>query len=173
MSRLVQPVSRTDHVLGPEDASVTLVEYGDYECPHCGHAYGVLNEVLRRVGDQVRFVYRHFPLSQIHPHAMLAAQAAEAAAAQYRFWEMHHALFEHQKALEIEDLLTYAEALDLEVVSFAQELHEQVYLPKVRADFLSGVHSGVNGTPTFFINGERFDLPWDRDSLAFAIAHAA
>jgi protein-disulfide isomerase len=173
MSNLVQPVSRTDHVLGPEGAPVTLVEYGDYECSHCGRAHSVLNDVLRRAGDQVRFVYRHFPLSQIHPHAMLAAQAAEAAAAQYRFWEMHDLLFEHQNALEIEDLLAYAEALDLEARSFAQELREQVYLPRVRADFHSGARSGVNGTPTFFINGERFDLPWDTASLAFAIAHAA
>jgi protein-disulfide isomerase len=173
MSSLAQPVSPADHVLGPEDAPVTLVEYGDYECPHCGRAYRVLDDVLRRVGDEVRFVYRHFPLSQIHPHAMVAAQAAEAAAAQYRFWEMHHVLFEHQRALEAEALLTYAEGLDLEVMGFAQELRDHVYEPRVRADFLSGVHSGVNGTPTFFINGERFDLPWDRDSLAFAIAHSA
>jgi protein-disulfide isomerase len=173
MSKLVQPVGRTDHVLGREDAPVTLVEYGDYECPQCGRAHGVLSLVLPRVGDSVRFAYRHFPLSQIHPHATLAAQAAEAAAAQYRFWEMHHVLYEHQDALDTEDLLTYAEALDLDVVGFAQELQEQVYLPRVRADFLSGVHSGVNGTPTFFINGRRFDMPWDADSLTTAIAQAA
>jgi protein-disulfide isomerase len=173
MSKLAQPVGKSDHVLGPANAPVTVVEYGDYECPHCGRAHGVLSDVLRRIGDRVRFAFRHFPLSQIHPHAMLAAQAAEAAAARDRFWDMHHVLYEHQEALDTEDLLTYAEALDLDVVGFAQELRDQVYAPRVRADFLSGVHSGVNGTPTFFINGERFDVPWDADSLTMAIAQAA
>jgi protein-disulfide isomerase len=174
MSSLVQPVSRLDHVLGPGDASVTLVEYGDYECPHCRRAHAVLGEVLTRVGDDVLYAYRHFPLTQIHPHATLAAQAAEAAEAQDRFWEMHHTLFERQDALEFDDLLSYARALELDVVRFAQELRGQVHLPMVRSDFLSGVRSGVNGTPTFFVNGEQFNTPWD-DPIAFvtALARAA
>ena len=174
MSRLLQPVSRFDHVLGPADASVTLLEYGDYECPHCARAHGVLAEVLERVGDDVLFAYRHFPLSQIHPHATLAAQAAEAAGDQDRFWEMHHMLFEHQDALENDDLVSYAKAIGIDFVRFAQELRGQVNLPKVRADFLSGVRSGVNGTPTFFINGERFDTAWDDPTvLLAALAQAA
>jgi protein-disulfide isomerase len=174
MSRLLQPVGRLDHVLGPSDASVTLVEYGDYECPHCARAHGVLAEVLRRVGDDLLFAYRHFPLSQIHPHATLAAQAAEAAGDQDHFWEMHHMLFEHQDALELDDLVSYARAIGLDVVPFAQELRDQVNLPKVRADFLSGVRSGVNGTPTFFINGERLNTAWDDPiALATALEHAA
>ncbi len=174
MSKLVEPVnSRRDHVLGPEEAQVALLEYGDYECPHCGRAHGVVHEVLGRVGDDVRFAYRHFPLSELHPHALAAAQAAEAAAAQNRFWEMHHVLFENQQALEPGDLPSYAEAIGLDLVRFAQELREEIYLPKIRADFQSGVRSGVNGTPTFFINGERFDLPWDPGTLVTAIAQAA
>lgn len=174
MSRLVVPVGPTDHVLGPEKASVTLVEYGDYECPFCARAHGVLAQVLEHVREEARFAYRHFPLSQMHPHAQRAAQAAEAAAAQGRFWEMHHTLYEHQDALDLEDLLEYAEALDLDVVRFAAELREEVHLPHVRADFRSGVRSGVNGTPTFFINEERFDLPWDDPvTLETAIEQAA
>jgi protein-disulfide isomerase len=174
MSRLLQPVGRLDHVLGPGDAPVTLVEYGDYECPHCARAHRVLAEVLRRVGDEVLFAFRHFPLSQIHPHATLAAQAAEAAGEQDRFWEMHHMLFENQDALELEDLITYAKAVGVDAARFAEELHDQVHLPKVRADFLSGVRSGVNGTPTFFINEERFNTPWDDPVvLVQALAHAA
>jgi protein-disulfide isomerase len=173
MSRLQTPIDHRDHVLGPEEAPVTLVEYGDYECAFCGRAHGVIHEVLRRVGDDVRFAYRHFPLSQVHPHALLAAQAAEAAGAEHFFWEMHHLLFEHQKALGSDDLLSYADTIGLDVARFAQELRFEIYLPKVHADFESGVRSGVTGTPTFFINGERFDMPWDPDSLATAIEHAA
>jgi protein-disulfide isomerase len=174
MNRLVQPVRRFDHVLGPPGAAVILLEYGDYECPHCQRAHAVLAEVLSRVIDEVLFVYRHFPLTQIHPHATLAAQAAEAAGAQDRFWEMHHMLFEHQNALEPDDLVNYAKAIGLDFVRFAQDVRLQVYLPEVRADFLSGVRSGVNGTPTFFINGERLNTPWDDPlRLLAALAEAA
>jgi len=174
MSRLVYPVSRYDHVLGLDDAPVTLVEYGDYECPYCARANLVLAEVLERVGDTVLFAYRHFPLSQIHRHATLAAQAAEAAADQDRFWEMHRMLFEHQKALEPDDLNSYAKAIGLDVGRFAQDLRRQVNLPKVRSDFLSGVRSGVTGTPTFFINEEQFNTPWDDPiALVTALAQAA
>jgi protein-disulfide isomerase len=174
MSRLVQAVGPADHVLGTDAATVTLVEYGDYECTFCGRAHGVLAQVLEHVGGEARFVYRHFPLSQLHRRARPAAQAAEAAAAQGRFWDMHHTLYEHQDALETEDLFEYADALGLDLVRFAHELREKVHLARVRADFLSGVRSGVNGTPTFFINGERFDLPWDDPAtLETAIEQAA
>lgn len=173
MSKLVQPVGANDHVLGPSVAAVTLVEYGDYECPHCGHAYPVVEEVLRHLGHEVRFAFRHFPLSQLHPRALMAAQAAEAAGAQGEFWRMHQMLFENQEALEPDDLLAYAQAVGLETTRFARELRDEVHLPKVQADFRSGVRSGVNGTPTFFINGARFDLPWAPDTLEAAIAQAA
>jgi protein-disulfide isomerase len=172
MSRLVRPVDASDHVCGPEGAPVTLLQYGDYQCPHCGRAHRFLKELLGRTGDRVRFVYRHFPLSHMHPQAMAAAQAAEAAAVQGRFWEMHDTLYDHQQALDPEHLLAYAQAIALDAARFEQELRVEVHLPKVRADFASGVQSGVSRTPTFFINGERFDMPWD-DGLATALARAA
>ncbi len=173
MSRLVQPIGANDQVVGPRDAPVTLVEYGDYACPFCGRAYRVLSEVLRRVGDSVLFAYRHFPLTQMHPRALAAAQAAEAAGAQDQFWSMHAMLFENQEALQPEDLLSYAEAIELDVVRFAEDLRSEIYLPKVRADFDSGVRSGVAGTPAFFINAESFDVPLEPEAIAAAIAHAA
>jgi protein-disulfide isomerase len=171
MTRLETPVTDRDHVLGPEEAPVTLVAYGDYECRSCLRAHRVIREVVRRVGDDVRFAYRHFPISRLHPHALLAAQAAEAAGAQHSFWEMHHMLYEHQNALGPDDLLTYAAAIELDLVKFGQDLRLEVHLPKVRADLESGVRSGVTATPTVFLNGERFDMPWDPDTLATAIAH--
>jgi protein-disulfide isomerase len=166
-------VGPDDHILGGPDAPVTLLEYGDYECPYCGRAHHIVADVLRRVGDDVRFVYRHFPLSQIHPHALLAAQAAEAAGAQGRFWPMHATLFENQDALEAEDLLLYAQGIGLRIQRFAEELQSGIYQPKIAADMRSGVRSGVNGTPTFFINGLGFDQPWDPDTLAAALSQAA
>ena len=173
MSRLAEPIGPGDHVLGPPGAPVTLLEYGDYECPFCARAYAAVHVVLDRIGDRVRFAYRHFPLSQIHPHALLAAQAAEAAAAQGRFWEMHGLLYESHGALEPQQLLEYADAARLDVVRFAQEMREEVYAPRVRSDLLSGIHSDVRGTPTFFVNAERLDAPWSPDSLLAAIAQAA
>jgi len=164
---------RRDHILGPRNAPVTLVEYGDYECPYCGAAHLIVNQVLRSVGDNVRFVFRHFPLSQIHPHAQKAAEAAEAAGAQGKFWPMHHLLYENQRALDIPSLLAYADALDLDVDRFAQELASDVHAARVREDFMSGVRSGVNGTPTFFINGRRHDGGYDPQTLLAAIAAAA
>jgi len=170
---LSQPVTNDDHVIGPANAAVTLVEYGDYECPYCGMAYPVVKEILRYFGNQLRFAYRHFPLSRVHPHAQGAAEAAEAAGAQGRFWPMHDLLFQHQNALEDKDLLEYAAALDLDVERFAAELQSGFHTARVREDFLSGVRSGVNGTPTFFINGVRHDGNYDFASLATAINAAA
>jgi protein-disulfide isomerase len=170
--RLAEPVNERDHRLGPATAAVTLVEYGDYECPYCGAAYPVTKELRRMLGDDLQFVYRHFPLSQIHPRAYTAALAAEAAGAQGRFWEMHELLYANQQRLDPESFLLYAQALDLDLERFARDLDERTYEPKVRSDFLGGVRSGVNGTPTFFINGVRHNGNWDLPSLLEAIREA-
>jgi protein-disulfide isomerase len=168
---LALPVSeRRDHIRGPKQAPVTLVEYGDFECPYCGAAYPIVEEVRQRLGDDLRFVYRHFPLANAHPHAEPAAEASEAAAAQGRFWEMHDTLFEHQDALEDRDLLAYAQAIGLDSVRFVADLGEGAHVPRVREDFISGVRSGVNGTPSFFINGTRYDGPRDVESMVLAIS---
>ena len=160
MSGLTPPVSAADHVAGPTDAPATLVEYGDYECPYCGEAYPIVKAAQKALGDRLRFVFRNLPLGQIHPHARQAAQAAEAAAAQGKFWEMHDLLFENQHALEEADLLRYAGMLKLDVERIARELKAQTFAKKVRDDFRSGIRSGANNTPTFFINGERYDGSW-------------
>jgi protein-disulfide isomerase len=169
---LAIPVDENDHTQGPADAPVTLVEYGDFECEHCGRAHPIMQEVLRQRPDRVRFVFRHFPLTQIHPHAEGAAEAAEAAGSQGAFWPMHDLLFEHQDALDTDSLVTYARQLGLDVERFERELRDHTYAEEVRADFMSGVRSGVNGTPTFFINGRRHDESWDLDSLLAAIDRA-
>jgi protein-disulfide isomerase len=171
-TRLTLPVSERDHIQGPAGAPVTLVEYGDFECPYCGQAYPIVKDVQRRMGDQLRVVFRHFPLSQVHPHAERAAEAVEAAGGQGRFWEMHDALFEHQRALDDRHLLDYAERLGLDRLRFERELGDGAYTGQVRADFLSGVRSGVNGTPTFFINGVRHDAGYDVGTLLRAIEQA-
>jgi len=166
---LTLPVGERDHVRGPSNAPVTLVEYGDYECPHCGRAYPIVKAVQGRVGNELRFVFRNFPLRESHPHAQRAAESAEAAGAQGRFWEMHDRLFERQFALDDEYLIEYAGDLGLDVERFRAELVGRVYEPRVREDFRSGVRSGVNGTPTFFINGVRYDGAWDEETLVAAI----
>ena len=153
---LALPVSdQRDHIQGPRTATVTLVEYGDYECPYCGEAHQVLNGLLKQFPDQVRLVFRNFPLTQIHPHAQEAAEAAEAASAQGRFWEMHDLLYQRHAALEPEDLVSYADELRLDLSRFQIEMTQDVHAERIREDFMSGVRSGVNGTPTFFINGFR------------------
>ncbi len=169
---LTQPVGKRDHIQGPTDAAVTLVEYGDYECPHCGRAYPIVKAILRQMGPRLRFVYRNFPLRESHPHAEQAAEAAEAAGAQGKFWEMHDRLFERQFALEGEHLIEYAGDLGLDVARFRKELGSGVYAPRVREDFRSGVTSGVNGTPTFFINGVRHDDSWELEPLLAALEEA-
>jgi protein-disulfide isomerase len=149
------------------------VEYGDYECPHCGAAHAIIDAVQARMGPALCFVFRHFPLTTIHPHAEPAAEAAEAAGAQGKFWAMHDVLFENQEQLAGPHLLAYAEALGLAAGRFSAELADHVHAPKVREDFMSGVRSGVNGTPTFFINGVRHDGPWDPVNLLAALQAAA
>jgi protein-disulfide isomerase len=172
-SQLIPPVGANDHEAGPDDAPVTLVEYGDYECPYCGMAYLVVKSAQRELGKQLRFVFRNFPLAEAHPHARLAAQAAEAAAAQGKFWQMHDALFEHQDALEAEDLSGYAKSLGLDMAQFARDLQDAKYTKRVRDDFRSGVRSGVNGTPTFFINGSRFEGSWANQQAFINALHEA
>jgi protein-disulfide isomerase len=171
-AQLTLPVSQRDHHLGPLSAPAVLVEYGDYECPYCGAAHPVVTELKRRLGDQICLVYRHFPLTRIHPRAEHAAEAAEAAGAQGRFWPMHDTLFEHQDALDDESLLTYAVELGLDARRLAADLNAGTHQPRVREDFLSGVRSGVNGTPTFFINGWRHEGAADLPALLAAIAAA-
>jgi len=172
-ARLALPVSDRDHILGPETATVTLLEYGDYECPYCGLAHPIVKELLRRFGDQLRFVFRHFPLIQVHPHAEHAAQAAEAAGRQGKFWEMHDYLFEHQDALDDTNLVLYAIDLNLDLPRFEQDFGDPAIIEHIREDVLSGIQSGVNGTPTFFINGVRHDGSFDLDTMLAAIEDAA
>jgi protein-disulfide isomerase len=167
--RLTVPVSERDHVLGPATAPVTLVEYGDYECPFCGAAHKSVEQVLQVMGNDLRFAFRHFPLSQIHPHAYQAAEAAEAAGAQGRFWELHDLMFENQDRLGLRDLIGYAGALGLDLERFVTDLRGHAHAGRLREDFLSGVRSGVNGTPTFFVNGLRHDGGYDVEVLLEAL----
>jgi protein-disulfide isomerase len=171
---LTVPVTEDrDHIQGAPDAAVTLVEYGDYECPYCGAAYPIVKQVQGAMGDELRFVFRNFPITTAHPHAEQAAEAAEAAAAQDRFWPMHDFLYENQQRLEAEDLLGYASSLELDAERFKRELEEHVHAARVYEDFMSGVRSGVNGTPGFFINGVRYDDSYDFDTLLGALRQAA
>lgn len=163
------PVTADDHAQGPADAPVTLVEYGDYECPHCGRAYPIVKEVQRELGHRLRFVFRNFPLKEVHPHAQHAAEAAEAAGVQGRFWEMHDIIFEHQQALLDRHLREYAGRLALDLARFDEELASHAHASRVRRDFTGGIRSGVNGTPTFYINGVRYDGDWDVASLLAAL----
>lgn len=165
VSRLLLPIRPTDHVRGPEDAPSTLVEYGDYECPDCGRLYLILRDLQRDIASRLRIVFRHYPLSGVHPRAQQAAEAAEAAGAQDKFWEMHTLLFERQQALRTKDLIRYAEELTLDVERFRDELKNETYSERVRADFVAGVQNGVYGTPGLFLNGVRYDGEWGKESL--------
>ena len=155
IATLSPPVDpKRDHVRGPDDAPVTLVEYGDFQCPYCGEAYPVVNELRARFGDQLRFVFRHMPLSDLHPRAPFAAEAAEAAAGQGCFWEMHDRLFEHQHELEDSDLRAHAEAVGVaDGARFDAELRDRAHAARVEEDYRSGAESGVPSTPRFFVNG--------------------
>lgn len=175
MAKLTTPVNGNDHRMGPENAPATLVEYGDFECEYCGAAFPIVKQVQSEMGEDLQFVFRQFPLAQSHPHAELAAEASEAAAAQGRFWEMHDQLYRHQDALTMQSLLEYAGLIGLDIERFHQDLKSHRYAENVRDDFMSGVRSGVNGTPTFFINGERYegynDLPGLLESIRAALTH--
>ncbi|HEY8256165.1 MAG TPA: thioredoxin domain-containing protein [Gemmatimonadales bacterium] len=159
------PVSSQDHILGPASAAVTLVEYGDFECPNCLAAYPIIRGLLETYNDRLRFVFRHFPIVLSHDHAQKAAEAAEAAGAQGKFWEMHDLLFEHQDALDPESLLAYARTLGLDVERFGRELSEGTYADRVYEDRAGGEVSGVSWTPTFFLNGDRYPIARDLDGL--------
>jgi Na+/H+ antiporter NhaA len=164
---LDRPVDPTrDHIRGPADAPLTLVEYGDFECPFCGRATGVVSELRKRFGDELRYVFRHLPLTDVHRHAELAARAAEAAAAQGRFWEMHDVLFAHQDELETEDLLGYADEIDIDVEQFARELGDEHRAERIREDVAGAEASGARGTPTFFVGERRHVGAYDAATLA-------
>jgi formate-nitrite transporter family protein len=170
------PVSAEDHAIGDEGAPVTLVEYGDFQCPHCARAHTILPKVRSALGPRLRFVFRNFPLTEIHPDALHAAEAAESVAAlagEDAYWKMHDSIYDHQHdseaALDDEHLLQYAAAAGANADDVARDLESDKYEPRVKADFMSGVRSGVNGTPTFFINGRRFEGDWSSAS-AFAAA---
>jgi protein-disulfide isomerase len=167
------PVGPRDHVQGPASARVTLVEYGDYECPGCGQAFPVIKAVQKAFGPNLRFVFRHFPLLASHPHAAMAAEAAEAAEAQGKFWEMHDRLFAHQHALEDADLQRHARKIGLDLERFDRDLRTQAHQVRVREDAAEGVRSGVKGTPTLFVNGVRYAGSLEREALILELARAA
>jgi protein-disulfide isomerase len=172
-ARLTVPVSEdSDHIQGPADAPLTLLEYGDYECPYCGQAYPIVKQLQKQLGDRLRFVFRNFPITTAHPHSEQAAEAAEAANGQGRFWEMHDYLYEHQQHLDDSDLHAYAEQLGLDLDRFDRDLADHTYAERVREDFMSGVRSGVNGTPSFYINGIRHDASYDYETLLSALERA-
>jgi protein-disulfide isomerase len=168
-SNLLLPRANHDHIQGPIDAPIMLVEYGDYECPYCGEAYPVVKAIQERLGERLCFAFRNFPLVNAHPHAEHAAEAAEAAGAQGRFWEKHDKIYENQGALDDENLAEYAAALGLDSRRLIADVLAGLHTPRVREDFKSGVRGGVNGTPAFFVNGVRHDGPADLGALIAAL----
>jgi protein-disulfide isomerase len=169
MSKLTIQPNNEDHIQGKKESSITLVEYGDFQCPYCREAYPIVKEIQKIKGDILRFVFRNFPLSEIHSYALHAAYAAEAAGKQNKFWEMHDILFENQENLQDSDLRLYSEKLSLDIDQFTKDMNSDEVVKKVETDIMGGIKSGVNGTPTFFINGIRFDGPSELDSLLEAI----
>jgi protein-disulfide isomerase len=166
MSTLLKiPVSKTDHSEGPDKAPLILVKYGDYECPYCGQAFPIVKRIQKFFKGDLKFVFRNFPLATAHPNAMAAAAAAEAAGLQGKFWEMHDLLYQNQENLDGESLLKYGEKLKLDMKKYKNDMAGQEVADRIAADFDGGVRSGVNGTPSFFINGARFDGDWSYDSL--------
>jgi protein-disulfide isomerase len=169
---LAVPVQAADHVIGASHAPVTVVEYGDFECPNCKQAAPALKLLLERFTERVRIVYRHFPLEEVHPHALTAAQAAECAAGQGKFWQMHDLLFAHQDQLKVRDLHSYAEQLQLDMARYTAEMDDQVYLQRIREHMEGARRSGVRGTPTFFVNGRIQDVSFGIRSLFDAVEAA-
>lgn len=162
---LAKPVTDIDHIWGNPNASIVLVEYGDLQCPHCGRAFPMVRQIKEEMKESVKFIFRHFPLTKIHPQAKPAAVATEAASRQNRFWQMHDMIFENQKRLTNTALIEYATALALDLNKFAEDISDEELHKKVDNDFMSGLRSGVNATPTFFINGERFQQSWEGNGL--------
>jgi protein-disulfide isomerase len=169
MATLKNPVSGEDHIQGDAKAPVLLVEYGDYECPHCGHAYPIIKQVQKHFGKRLGFIFRNFPLNEMHPNAEGAAEAAEFAATKGKFWEMHDGIFENQRILGVPMLLELAEKLGMAANDLEAALEGEEFVERVKEDFLGGVRSGVNGTPTFFINGHRHDGSFEFEELVGAI----
>ncbi len=169
IATLTQPVSPRDHAEGPAGAPVILVEYGDYQCPYCGAAYPVVKRLQKTLGKKLRFVFRNFPLTEAHPYALIAAEAAEAAALQGKFWEMHDLLFERQTFLDPDNIPLWAERIGLNLEQLGNDIGQGVPGKRIKEDRQSGIRSGVNGTPTFFINGTRYDGTPDYDSLLTAM----
>lgn len=169
---LAAPVGASDHSFGPDRAAVTVVEYGDFECPSCKQAAPAVKLLLERFEGRVRFVYRHFPLEEVHPHALLAAEVAEIAAAQGKFWQMHDLLFDNQLHLKAPQLRGYAERLQLDMARYTAELDDHIYLQRVREHQQSGRDSGVRSTPGFFVNGRIQDVSYGLSSLAAAVEAA-
>jgi protein-disulfide isomerase len=163
--KLRPPVSDKDHIQGPAGAPIELVEYGDYQCPHCGRAYPIIKRIQQELGESLKFTFRNFPLSEAHPQAFEAAVAAEAAGKQNAYWEMHDLIFENQQLLSELPFVSFAQQLKLDTAQFKQDLADEALSAKVEADFDSGIRSGVNGTPSFFINGLRYDDSWEEKKL--------
>lgn len=169
MTMLKVPVTPEDHIQGNSNALITLVEYGDYQCPFCGRAYFVVKNIQKHFGTQLRFVFRNFPLAEMHAYAEIAAEAAEFAATYKRFWEMHDLIYENQDRLNMPFLLELGKTLELPVAELEQAIVNKELAPKIRNDFLGGVRSGVNGTPTFFINDQRYNGSFEFEDLAESI----
>jgi len=165
MKQLIPVVNSNDHVAGNSLATIELVEYGDYECPYCGRAYPLVKDIQQKLGSELKFVFRNFPLSKIHPHAFQAAIATEAAALQNKFWEMHDRVFENQKILDDENIFLLAMSIGLDPELFKNDIEKKSLKEKVEKDFDSGIRSGVNRTPTFFINGEKYHYDWEDGQL--------
>jgi len=172
MSKLIIPVSSKDHIQGDKNALITLVEYGDYECPYCGAAYPIVKRIQEYFGERLQFVFRNFPLVESHPHAGMAAMTAEFAATHNKFWDMHDMLYENQENLEISDLLAYAKEFNLSDKDLKNAIENEIYNEKIQNDFMGGVRSGVNGTPTFFINEIRHNGSFEYENLLDAINKA-
>ena len=172
VSYLVLPVGARDHAQGSMEAAVTLLEYGDFECGHCAEAFPMVKEITRWLRGELRYAFRHFPVPDKHPHALGAAEAAEAVGAQGKFWEMHDLLCERSPVVDTIHLELYAQELGLDVGRFAREMRVHAYLEKVREDMTSGVESGVTRTPTFFVNGVQYKGEADLDGLLAAIEEA-
>lgn len=170
--QLRQAIRDQDHVQGSPTAAIVLVQYGNYQCPHSAEAHRLIPQLQQRLGSDLCFVFRHFPIPSLHPHSQRAAEAAEVAGEQGKFWEMHNALFEHQQALDDGSLVEYALNLGLDMPRFLWNFSERVYTNRVRADFLGGMESGVTGTPTFFINSARLKDSWSLDTLLMEIEKA-
>jgi protein-disulfide isomerase len=164
-THLKPPVNDNDHIEGNPKAPIELLEYGDYQCPHCGRAYPIIKDIQKRLGEKLKFVFRNFPLTEIHPDAFSAALAAEAAGQQKKFWEMHDIIFEHQRHLETENILAYAKRVGLNMAEFSKDIQQDIFVNKVENDIESGIRSGVNGTPSFYVNGSKYNGNWEDEEF--------